>query len=136
MSRSVSPHERQLEPEDENAQFGRPEKGGDLMGGSGWWALGWSFCASGTMTVCPFGSYLLKADVKKDRQLLVPRLVCNAYFRHRVPAVWHQSSCGMAVVVSVSAVSMVKCSREPALHRLCLILAKVRLVTSCYVIIE
>jgi len=27
------------------------EKASDVMGGSGWWALGWSFAASGSMTV-------------------------------------------------------------------------------------
>lgn len=34
-------------------EYSRPgrEKGEDVMGGKGWWALGWSFLASGALTV-------------------------------------------------------------------------------------
>ncbi|WWC91243.1 uncharacterized protein L201_006186 [Kwoniella dendrophila CBS 6074] len=53
-SRSVSPPGYAVEEDETNGQRQAAEKDSEVMKGSGWWALGWSFFASGSLTVLSF----------------------------------------------------------------------------------
>ncbi|WWD21141.1 hypothetical protein CI109_105622 [Kwoniella shandongensis] len=53
-SSSVSPDRSRGREEGENVRFDDIEKDSEIMSGQGWWALGWSFLASGSLTVLSF----------------------------------------------------------------------------------
>ncbi|WRT69026.1 uncharacterized protein IL334_006009 [Kwoniella shivajii] len=79
-SRSVSPPERTVTEEAAIDRYDAVEKDSEVMKGSGWWALGWSFFASGSLTVLSFLFPIIFAIPIFD--------VCSAPFGASAAATW------------------------------------------------